>query len=84
MKLLKRLKHTTDKNGYSTELDILVYEKKIIWYMVEQTRFDDGDEITEDQPVDDYIKNGPPQFASGITAEIKADIDHIIYPKKVH
>lgn len=81
MKLLKRLKHTTEKNGYCTELDILIYEKKIIWYWSEQTKFDDGDEITEDQSIDDYIKNGPPPFASDLSPEKQKEIDMAIKRK---
>ena len=83
MKLLKRLKHAAaDKKGNVTELDILIYEKKIIWYMIEQTGFNDGDEITEDQSIDDYIKYGPPPCASDITPEIKAEINIVINRKK--
>lgn len=81
MKLIKRLKHTTEKRDYTTELDILIYEGRIIWYMTELTRYDDGDEFTEDQTFEDYIKNGPPPFASDITDDIKNEIDKIINRK---
>ncbi len=84
MKLLHRLKHTTDKNGTKTELDILLYESKIIWYYTEMTRFDDGDEFTEDQSYDDYIKHGPPPFADDLSPEKLKEIDLIINRKQIH
>jgi hypothetical protein len=74
MKLIKRLKHTAEKDRYSTELDILIYEKNIIWYFIEQTKFEEGEEFTEDQSYDDYIKNGPPAFAADLPSEIIQEI----------
>jgi len=82
MKLIKRLNQITDKDRVTTELDILIYEKKIIWYLVEQTKFDDGDQFTEDQSYEDYIKNGPPSFAADLSDEKIKEIDRIIKQKK--
>ena len=84
MKLIKRLNQTTDKGGVSSELDILIYENNIVWYMVEHTRYDDGDEFTEDQSHDDFIKNGPPSFAEDLTGENRDEIRRIINSKKHH
>ncbi len=77
MKLIKRLKHTTEKNKIITDLDILIYSDKIIWYMVETVKSND-DEFTEDQPLDDYIKNGPPSFVDNLPAELIKEIDQTI------
>lgn len=74
MKLIKKLKHTTEKNKITTDLDILIYPGKIVWYMVETIKFNDGDEFTEDQSVDDYIKNGPPSFIENLPDDIIKDI----------
>jgi len=78
MELLKRLSHNTTKNGVSADLDILIYKNKIIWYWFEHTQFKDGDEETEDQSYDDYLKNGPPHFAADISNETIKEIDLIV------
>lgn len=78
MTLVKRLSHNNSKNGVTADLDILIYEKKIIWYYAEQYQNRDGDEFTEDQSYEDYIKNGPPEFASGLPAEKIKEIDILI------
>lgn len=75
MTLVKRIIHNTSKNGVTADLDILMYEKKIIWYYAEQYQNRDGDEFTEDQSYEDYIKNGPPEFASTLPAEKIKEID---------
>ena len=81
MKLIKRLSHNTEKNSITTDLDILIYENKIIWYFAEQFKNREGDEFTEDQSYEDYIKNGPPEFASGLPAEKIKEIDILIKRK---
>ncbi len=81
MKLIKRISHNTTKNGVSTDLDILIYEKSIIWYWAEQLQFHDGDEETEDQSYEEYIKNGPPPFAADLPAEKFKEIDLIVKRK---
>lgn len=78
MALIKRLSRNTSKNGVTSDLEILIYENKIIWYYAEQFKNRDGDEFTEDQSYEDYIKNGPPEFASGLTADIIKEIDILI------
>lgn len=78
MKLIKRLSQTTGKNGVTEELDILIYEKNIIWYMAETTKSGDGEEFTEDQSYDEYLKNGCPSFVSSLSEEIKEEIDRVI------
>ncbi len=77
MKLIKKLKHTTEKNRIITDLDILIYSDKIIWYMVETIKSND-EEFTEDQPLDDYIKNGPPEFVENLPDDLIKEIDQII------
>lgn len=77
MKLIKILKHTSEKNRIITDLDILIYSDKIIWYMVETIKSND-EEFTEDQPLDDYIKNGPPEFVENLPDELIEEINQII------
>ena len=84
MKLIKRVNHTTEKNGVTTELDILIYGNKIIWYLSEMTKYDEGDELTEDQTFEEYIQNGPPSFAANLPSEKIKEINSIIAQKKTH
>ncbi len=78
MKPIKRFNYKTEKNGLTRELDILIYDFDIIWYLIESTKHDDVDEFTEDQSYDDYLKNGPPHFASDLPADIKDEIYSVI------
>lgn len=79
--MIKRLKHTTEKNKSVTDLDILIYKDKIIWFMAETINNNDGDEFTEDQPINDYIKNGPPSFADNLPDELIKEIDRTVKKK---
>lgn len=45
--------------------------------MVETIKSND-EEFTEDQPLDDYIKNGPPEFVENLPDDLIKEIDQII------
>lgn len=74
MKPVKRLKHVIDKNRVKTELDILIYHSKIVWYMIENSESDSAVEYTMDQSIEDFIKNGHPDFLPEISSDILNEI----------
>jgi len=84
MKPVKRLNHKIEKDGVTKELDILIYDIDIIWYLVETSGHDNVNEFTEDQSYDDYLKNGPPQFVPELSTEIKDEIYSVLKNKKLN
>lgn len=75
MKPVKRLKHIIDKNRVKTELDILIYHNKIVWYMIENSESDSAVEYTMDQTIEDFNKNGHPDFLPEISSDMLNEIN---------